>query len=99
MTQGVSAYSLDPGAFSHNSELRPSSVDRKLSSRREGCINRQERDGLGNFIRLAEALHRDAFRHLKVDLIDRLLRHLLQDDGRRSNWTRRHCIHTYSTRQ
>src|ERR1700677_4491187 len=83
-----------------NLELRPSSVDWKLCSRREGCINRQECHRLGNLLRLAETLHRNAFRHLKVDLIYRLLRHSnLMEYGRRSNWTGGHRINTYSTGQ
>ena len=59
----------------HTLELRPSSVYRKLCSRRKGCINRQESHGLGNFFRLAKTLHRNACLHLKVDLIVCLLRH------------------------
>jgi hypothetical protein len=39
----------------HALELRPSSVYRKLYSRRIGCINRQECHGFGKFLWLADA--------------------------------------------
>jgi hypothetical protein len=60
---------LDASLPSHALELRPSSVYRKLYSRRVGCINRQECHGFGKFLWLAETLHRNGLGHLNVDLI------------------------------
>jgi len=60
---------LLPSRTVHTLELRPSSVYRKLYSRRVGCVNRQECHGFGNFLRLAETLHRNGLGHLNVDLI------------------------------
>jgi hypothetical protein len=60
---------LDASLPSHALELRPSSVYRKLDSRRVGCINSQECHGFGKFLRLAETLHRNGLGHLNVDLI------------------------------
>ena len=88
-----------PSRTAHTLELRPSSVYRKLCSRRVGCVNRQECHGFGNFLRLADTLHRNALRHLKVDLICRLLRHSYLLEYGRFNWTRAHRIDTYSTGQ
>ena len=89
---------LDASLPSHALELRPSSVYRKLYSRRVGCINRQECHGFGKFLWLAETLHRNGLRHLDVDLICRLLGHsYLLEYGRRFNWTRAHRINTNST--
>jgi len=60
---------LDASLPSHALELRPSSVYRKLYSRRVGGVNRQECHGFGDFLGLAHTLHRNALRHLNVDLI------------------------------
>src|SRR5277367_6889469 len=88
-----------PSRTVHTLELRPSSVYRKLCSRRVGCVNRQVCGGFGNFLCLANTLHRNAFLHLKVDLICRLLRHSYILEYGRVNWTRAHRINTYSTGQ
>ena len=58
-----------PCRTAHTLELRPSSVYRKLYSRRVGCVNRQECHGFGNFLWMTETLHRNGLRHLNVDLI------------------------------
>ena len=87
-----------PSRTVHALELRPSSVYWKLDSRRVGCINRQECHRFGKFLWLAETLHRNALRHLNIDLICRLLRHsYLLEYVRRFNWTGAHRINTYST--
>ena len=49
-------------------ELRPSSVYRKLCAGREGRIEREEEDGLGDFLRRPPALHRDHTDHLLPNL-------------------------------
>jgi len=51
-----------PSRTAYALELRPSSVYRKLCSRRVGCVNRQECHGLGNFLRVADTLHRNALK-------------------------------------
>ena len=50
------------------SELRPTPIDRKFGSRREGRIEHEEEDGLRNFLRLPPALHRDYTDHLLPNL-------------------------------
>lgn len=40
-----------------SSEVRPTAVDRKLSAVREGGVEREEKDGLGDFLRRSETLH------------------------------------------
>ena len=46
------------------SQLRPTAIDRKLGAGREGRIEREEEDGLGDFLRRPPALHRDHTDHL-----------------------------------
>src|SRR5260370_40986637 len=73
-------------------ELRPSSVYRKLGAGREGRIEREEEDGLGDLVRRSEALHRAHSGHLFPKLSGRVFigEHLAQD--RRVDGTGRHRV-------
>ncbi len=52
----------------HTLELRPTAIDRKLGAGREGRIEREEEDGLGDFLRHPPALHRNHTDHLLPNL-------------------------------
>ena len=54
----------------HTLDLRPSSVDRKFGAGREGRIEREDEDGLCDFVRRPPALHRDHVNHLLPNLGD-----------------------------
>jgi hypothetical protein len=49
-------------------QLRPTAIDRNLGAGGEGRIEREEEDGLGDFLRLSPALHRDHTCHLLPNL-------------------------------
>ena len=49
----------------HALELRPSSVYREFRPGRVGRVEREEKDGLCDFLRRCEALHRIGFGHLR----------------------------------
>lgn len=40
-----------------HSDLLPAAIDRKLGACREGSLEREEKDGLGHFLRRSEAIH------------------------------------------
>jgi len=50
-------------------KLRPTPVDRKFGASREGRIEREEEDGLRNFLRRPEALHGNHTAHLLPNLV------------------------------
>ena len=50
------------------SELRPTPIDRKFGAGREGRVEREEEDGLRDFLRRPEALHRDRLASSPRDL-------------------------------
>src|SRR5271155_2724859 len=72
-------------------ELRPSSVYRKLGAGREGCIEREEEDGLGDLVRRPPALHRNHTNHLFPNLSGCVTGKRFADD-RRVDGTWRHCV-------
>jgi len=78
----------------HTLELRPSSVYRKLGAGREGRIEREEEDGLGDFLRHSPALHRNHTGHLLPNLGGRVFigKHFAED--RRVDGAGRHRVDT-----
>ena len=96
----IGLYTNLPSRIVHTLELGPSSIYRDFRTRSEGCVNRQESHSFGNFLRSAEALHRNALRHLSVDLIFCLLRHsCLLEYVCLSNWSGIYRVHTDSARR
>src|SRR6516164_8953356 len=59
-----------PGRYSvwTASELRPTAIYRKLGAGREDRVEREEDDGLGDFLRSPEALHGSHAGHLLPNL-------------------------------
>src|SRR5271169_5845539 len=80
-------------------ELRPSSVYRKLGAGREGRVEREEEDGLRDFLRRPPALHRIDVAHLPSDLGSHVFlgEHLVQD--RRVDGAGRHRVNANLARQ
>src|SRR5271154_6839315 len=76
----------------HTLELRPSSVYRKLGAGRVGRIEREEEDGLRDFLRRPPALHGNHADHLLPKLGGRVFigEHLAQD--RRIDGAGRHRV-------
>src|SRR5271165_3056517 len=73
------------------SQLRPTPVDRKLGAGREGRVEREEEDGLRNFLRRPPALHRDHTNHLFPNLSGCVTGKRFADD-RRVDGTGRHRV-------
>src|SRR5271167_4305981 len=73
-------------------ELRPSSVYRKLGAGREGRVEREEEDGLGDFLRRPPALHRDHTDHLLPNLGGLVFTGKHFADDRRVDGTGRHRV-------
>src|SRR5271165_7419821 len=74
------------------SELRPTAVDGKFRACREGRVEREEEDGLSNFLRRPEALHRIGFAHLPSDLGGHVFIGKRFADDRRVDGTGRHRV-------
>ena len=81
-----------PSRTAHNLELRPSPVDRKFGAGREGCVEREEEDGLRDFLRRPPALHGNHADHLLPKLGGRVFlgEHLAED--RRVDGAGRHRV-------
>ena len=75
--RGVRPYATDLS----NSELRPTAIDGKLGAGREGRIEREEEDGLGDFLRLPPALQGNHALHLLLNLGGRVFigKHFAED--------------------
>src|SRR5713226_5992020 len=73
-------------------ELRPSSVYRKFGAGREGRIEREEEDGLRDFLRRPPALHRDHTNHLLPNLRGCVFTGKRFGDDRRVDGTWRHRV-------
>jgi len=73
-------------------ELRPSPVYRKLGAGREGRIEREEEDGLGDLVRRPEALHRAHTDHLLPKLGGHVFIGKCFADDRRVDGTGRHRV-------
>src|SRR5271168_1780166 len=80
-----------PSRTVHNLELRPTPIDRKLGTGRDGRIEREEEDGLGDFLRRPPALHRDHTNHLFPNLSGCVSGKRFADD-RRVDGTWRHRV-------
>ena len=63
------------------SELRPTPVDRQFGAGRKGRLEREEENGLGDFLRRPEALHWNNAKHALLDLSTHVFRgqHLFED--------------------
>jgi hypothetical protein len=79
--------------------LRPAPIDWKFGAGREGRIEREEEDGLRDFLRRPPALHRIDVTHLPRDLGSHvfLREHLVQD--RRVDGAGRHRVNANLARQ
>ena len=77
-------------AYLSNSQLRPTAIDRKLGAGREGRIEREEEDGLGDLLRRPPALHGNHAGHLLLNLGGRIAKRFLDD--RRIGGTGRHRV-------
>src|SRR5271168_5317767 len=80
-----------PPGRSTTLELRPSSVYRKLGAGREGRIEREEEDGLGDLVRRPPALHGNHTDHLLPNLGSCVSGKRFADD-RRVDGTGRHRV-------
>src|SRR5271156_5110803 len=81
-----------PSRMIHTLELRPSSVYRKFGAGREGRIEREEEDGLRDFLRHPPALHRNHTDHLLPNLGGLVFTGKYFADDRRVDGTGRHRV-------
>src|SRR5579862_2835313 len=54
--------------LSRTSNLRPATIDRQFGAGREGRVEREEENSLGDLLRRSPALHRNHALHLLLDL-------------------------------
>ncbi len=73
--------------------MRPTPIDRELGAGREGRIEREEENGLGDFLRLPEARHGDHTARMSPDLGGRIFVGERLFEDARVDGTGRHRVH------